>query len=43
MKKEEQEEKRFVRLERRLMPNVDFDGALQVLGTLEQPCMGEIL
>jgi hypothetical protein len=43
-----EEEERFVRLEKRLEPNVDFNDALQVLDSsrisnLEQPWMGAIL
>jgi hypothetical protein len=45
---EEEEEERHIRLQKRLVPNVDFDDALQVLDStqisnLEQPWMGVIL
>jgi hypothetical protein len=45
--KMEEEERRRVRLEKKLEPNVDFDDALQVLDStqisnLEQPWMGAV-
>jgi hypothetical protein len=48
MKMKEEEEERCVRLEKRLVPNFDFDDTLQVLDStrisnLEQPWMGAIL
>jgi hypothetical protein len=39
---EEEEEERFVRLERRLVPNVNFDDALQVLGFYSNQILSDL-